>query len=99
MNTIIFFVYFLPVQRYGASASLDGELALFALQYALAKTWQKWGLEPYVCVGVGTGEYSAACVAGVLSLHDAISILQARQAVASKEESLASSMFIPFLLC
>jgi len=88
-----YYYFFCPCKRFGASvaAALDGELALFALQYALAKTWQKWGVEPSVCIGIGAGEYAAACVAGVLSLHDAISILQARREVASKEESTVSS--------
>jgi acyl transferase domain-containing protein len=71
-------------------------LALFALQYALAKTWQKWGVEPVVCVGYGAGELAAACIAGVLSLHDAVFILQARREITSADERLVSSSFISF---
>eukprot|EP00026_Physarum_polycephalum_P000079 Phypoly_transcript_00079.p1 GENE.Phypoly_transcript_00079~~Phypoly_transcript_00079.p1 ORF type:complete len:2407 (+),score=359.49 Phypoly_transcript_00079:447-7223(+) len=61
----------------------DWEFALFAVQYALAKTFQKWGVEPSVCIGVGAGEFAAACVAGALSLPDAIKILQARRDIAA----------------
>jgi acyl transferase domain-containing protein len=68
----------------------SGELALFALQYGLAKTWRKWGVEPSICIGSGVGEYAAACVAGVLSLQDAISILLLRREIILNEESLVS---------
>jgi acyl transferase domain-containing protein len=82
--------------RYGTAlvAPLNGELALFALQYALAKTWQKLGLEPSVVIGDRVGEYAAASVAGALSLRDAIRILQARRALAINED-VHVSLLVP----
>jgi acyl transferase domain-containing protein/thioesterase domain-containing protein/acyl carrier protein len=54
-----------------------GEPAVFALEYALATTWQAWGVQPTVVLGHGLGEYVAACVAGALSLDDALKLVAA----------------------
>ncbi len=52
--------------------------ALFALQYALATLWQAWGITPSAVAGHSGGEYAAACVAGSLSLEDALGLTLAR---------------------
>jgi acyl transferase domain-containing protein/acyl-CoA synthetase (AMP-forming)/AMP-acid ligase II/SAM-dependent methyltransferase/acyl carrier protein len=52
--------------------------ALFALEYALAQTWRAWGIEPAALLGHSVGEYGAACVAGVLSLEDALALIVSR---------------------
>ncbi|MDT5014795.1 MAG: hypothetical protein QOD39_955, partial [Mycobacterium sp.] len=52
--------------------------ALFAVETGLARLWQSWGLEPDVVLGHSVGQYSAACVAGVLGLEDGALLLAER---------------------
>jgi acyl transferase domain-containing protein/acyl-CoA synthetase (AMP-forming)/AMP-acid ligase II/acyl carrier protein len=52
--------------------------ALFAIEYALARMWQSWGIQPTAVIGHSIGEYAAACIAGVFELHDAIKLVAAR---------------------
>ncbi|HET6762912.1 MAG TPA: beta-ketoacyl synthase N-terminal-like domain-containing protein [Longimicrobiaceae bacterium] len=51
-----------------------GYPALFATEYATAKLWMAWGVEPEAMAGHGVGEYVAACLSGVLSLEDALAL-------------------------
>ena len=52
--------------------------ALFAIEYALAKLWQSWGVTPSVVLGNSLGEYVAACVAGIFSLEDGLQLVGQR---------------------
>ena len=55
-----------------------GHPALFVVEYALAKLWRHWGIEPAAMIGHGLGEYVAACLSGALSLEDALGLVAAR---------------------
>ncbi len=52
--------------------------ALFVIEYALAKLWMSWGVQPKAMIGHSVGEYVAACLAGVFSLHHALQLVAAR---------------------
>src|SRR5262249_20980308 len=52
--------------------------ALFVNEYALARLWMAWGIRPQAMIGHSLGEYVAACLAGVFSLEDALSLVVLR---------------------
>ncbi|KAL2864369.1 uncharacterized protein BJX67DRAFT_383841 [Aspergillus lucknowensis] len=48
---------------------------LFALQYACARSWMDSGVSVAAVVGHSFGELTALCIAGVLSLSDALAVI------------------------
>jgi acyl transferase domain-containing protein/acyl carrier protein len=51
---------------------------LFVIEYALARLWMEWGIYPQAMIGYSLGEYVAACLAGVMSLEDALKLVGGR---------------------
>lgn len=51
---------------------------LFTVQFAQAQLWRSWGIEPSGMIGHSMGEYTAACLAGVFSLEDALAVVALR---------------------
>src|SRR5262249_41704192 len=52
--------------------------ALFVIEYALAQLWLERGVRPQAIIGHSLGEYVAACLAGVFSLEDALTLVATR---------------------
>ncbi|TFW29136.1 non-ribosomal peptide synthetase/type I polyketide synthase [Duganella callida] len=52
--------------------------ALFAVEYGIARQLEAWGVTPDAMVGHSLGEYVAACLAGVFSLREALTVVAAR---------------------
>ena len=52
--------------------------AIFTIEYALAQLWMDWGIQPQTMMGHSIGEFVAACLAGVMSLEDALRLVATR---------------------
>src|SRR5215213_9948823 len=74
--------------------------ALFVIEYALAQQWMSWGVTPAAMIGHSIGEYVAACLAGVMTLEEALALVamlvlstpedEVRALIEGKELSIAS---------
>ena len=56
----------------------SAQTALFSVEFALARLWMHWGLEPDFLIGHSLGEYVAACISGVFSLEEGMRIVLER---------------------
>lgn len=68
------------------------QLALFAVQYALIQMWLSWGVRPDALIGVGVGEYVAACVSGILGHEDAFKLVSERARLMGEMEGGGPAM-------
>lgn len=81
-QTVRSLMYPSVAERESAAATLEmpavQAMAIFITEYALAKLWMSWGVQPAAMTGHSLGEYTAACLAGVISLKDALTIVEVR---------------------
>lgn len=61
------------------------QLAIVALEVALAFFWQSCGVNPSVVIGHSLGEYAALCVAGVFSVSDMFYLVGTRAQIMEKK--------------
>ncbi|MBB5315458.1 hybrid non-ribosomal peptide synthetase/type I polyketide synthase [Tunturibacter empetritectus] len=54
------------------------QTGIFVTEFAMAKLWQAWGIEPRASAGHSIGEYVAAVLAGVMSREDALRLVSIR---------------------
>jgi pyochelin synthetase len=76
------------VRQYTGGELCDDAL-LFATDYALARFWESLGVRPAAMLGEGIGEYVAACLAGVFSLPEALSLVLVREQLLRSAEPAA----------
>ncbi len=59
--------------------------ALFSIEYAYAALLAEWGVTPAAMIGHSVGEFTAAHLAGVFTLEDALRLLVARGALMQQQ--------------
>jgi polyketide synthase PksJ len=65
---------------------IESTLSIFIMEYALAKQWMAWGINPSILLGHSLGEYVAACLAEVWSLEDTLDIIMMRTHLITKTQ-------------
>jgi amino acid adenylation domain-containing protein len=70
-----------PLQSDQINQTRIAQPLLFAFEYALTRLLMEWGIEPGGIIGHSIGEYTAACLAGVFSLEDALKLVVLRGAL------------------
>ena len=71
------------------------QTALFSTDYALAKLWMSWGINPHSMIGHSVGEYVAACLSGVFTLDEALRVVAGRARLI--DEQPAGAMVVVLL--
>lgn len=89
MATMIGLPYFVnmisdPDVDVSRQSTVKVQVALTALEIALAHLMKCYGITPSVVIGHSLGEYAALCVAGVLSISDTLLLVGKRAALMEK---------------
>lgn len=90
----------------GSTANPEGALlqrpaisqpAIFMFEYSLAKLLMNWGIIPSKMMGYSFGEYTAACLSGVISPEDALGLIILRgRLMARLPKGAMTSVPLPF---
>src|SRR5947209_3507992 len=70
--------------------------AVVATGYALARTFMAYGASPTALLGHSLGEYTAACVAEVMSLDEALPLLVERERLFTKAGGATLGVALPY---
>ncbi|QYA95663.1 acyltransferase domain-containing protein [Streptomyces anulatus] len=73
----------------------DGRYAaILATEWSLTALLASWGVRPSVMIGHSLGEYTAACVAGVMDLEEALPLVMTRERLIRKAGGLTLSVLL-----
>lgn len=85
-----------PIDEDEIHEFVRSQYVVFIFEYALAKLLMNWGMKPTGVIGYSLGEYTAACIAGVMTVRETLDILKARgELVAKVEDSVLLSVPLP----
>lgn len=68
--------------------------AMFALEWAMAQLWKSWGVEPDAVIGHSTGQYIAACLAGVYDLETGLKLMATRARLMSEQPRIGAMVAV-----
>ncbi|MDO3641028.1 polyketide synthase [Mucilaginibacter sp. L3T2-6] len=84
----IFHVIYPQIEDEASAAEIKNTFytqpAIFIMEYAMAKLWMSWGIQPSVVTGHSIGEFVAAHFAGIFSLKDALMLISTRAKMVSE---------------
>ena len=60
------------------SENVIAQTATFAIQYATAQLLKSWKIHPSAVIGHSLGEFAAACVAGIVTVEEAVQLVLTR---------------------
>ena len=66
------------------SENFFAQPATFAIQYATAQLLMSWKIYPSAVIGHSLGEFAAACVAGIITVREAVQLVLARATLQEK---------------
>src|SRR6476469_9852806 len=69
--------------------------AIFVTELALAELIRSWGIEPEAMIGHSIGEFTAAHLAGVISLPDALEVVAARARLIQTQVGTGAMLAVP----
>jgi acyl transferase domain-containing protein len=70
------------------------QVALFAVEWALAQLWKSWGVEPAAILGHSVGEYVGVTVAGVYTLAEGLELIALRGRLMSAAQGHGSMLAV-----
>ncbi len=66
------------LNKHDLNDTVFAQPALFIIEYAMAKLWLSWGVNPAYMIGHSLGEYVAAGLSGIFSLEDVLKLISVR---------------------
>ena len=66
------------------SENFIAQPATFAVQYATAQLLMSWKIHPSAVIGHSLGEFAAACIAGIITVKEAVQLVLARSTLQDK---------------